>query len=82
MYCYQLQLGTSKGTIDKMQSIQNRGVKIVRPRETPECWEAITKMSNMCAATDVFKYLNGLAPEQFTQHFKHHHHEKDTRENN
>ena len=82
MYCHQLQLGMPKGTIDKLQSIQNRAAKIVSPRDTPDCWETITEMCNRRAATDVYKCLNGLSPEQFMQYFKRHHHEKGTRGSN
>ena len=38
MYWYQLQLGMTKVTIDKLRSIQNKAANIVSTRETPECW--------------------------------------------
>ena len=82
MYCYQLQLGLPKGTIDKLQSIQNRAAKIVSPREPLECWDKVAEVRNRRVVIDVFKCLNGLSPEQFTQYFKRHQHGKDTRGNN
>ena len=82
MYHYQLQLGLPKGTINKLQSIQNRAGKITSPHETLVCWDNLAEVRNGRAAIDVFKCLNGLSPEQFTQYFKRHQHGKDTRGNN
>lgn len=82
MYCYQLQLGLPEGTIDKLQSIQNRAAKIASPREPLECWDKVAEVRNRRVAIDVFKCLNGLSPEEFSQYFKRHQHGKDTRGNN
>ena len=60
MYCYQLQLGMPKGTIDKLLSIQNRAAKIVSPRKVLEYWEIKTGVCNRRAVADVFKCLNRL----------------------
>ena len=65
MYCYQLQLGLPKGTIDKLQSIQNRAARIASPREPLECWDKIAEVRNRRVAIDVFNFLNGFSPEQF-----------------
>ena len=82
MYCCQQQLGLPKGTIDKLQSIQNRAAKIANPREQTQCWDKVAAVRNRRATMDVFKCLNGLSPDQFKQFFKRHQHGKDTRGNN
>ena len=82
MYCYQQQLGLPKGTIDKLQTIQNRAAKIISPCEPIECWDTIEEVCNRRIAMDVFKCFNGLSSEQFKEYFRHHRHEKETRGNN
>ena len=82
IYCYQLQLGPPMGTIAKLQSIQDRTAKIVKPYETTEYLESIAEIPKRLVAIDVFKCLNGLAPEQLTQLFNLQQHGKNTRGNN
>ena len=76
------QLWLPKGTIDQPQSIQNGVGKITRPHEPLERWDNIAEVRHRRVAIDVFKCLNGLSPEQFTQYFNRYQHGKDTSGNN
>eukprot|EP00794_Sanderia_malayensis_P002578 gene2578-2977_t len=65
-----------------LSHIQNRAAKIASPREPLDCWDEIARVRNRRIAMDVFKCLNGLSPEQFSEVFRRHQHGKGTRGNN
>ena len=82
-YCSSLFLGISNTAISQIQQIQDRAFKIVyKKNETVNRWCPIINVMKQHCAQEVFKCLNGLAPEVFSDTFEIISHQKETRGNN
>ena len=82
LYCYPLQLGLPKGTIERIQAVQEKANRIVATKGIKPNWDTIETTCKRRILVDVFKVLNDLAPINFKGFFQRMDHGKNTRGNN
>ncbi len=67
--------------VNRFQKIQDRSFKIVFEEKSISNWISIKSACNRLSILDVWKCLNGTAPETFNDYFKRIEHNINTRNN-
>ncbi len=80
LYCHPLLLG-SNTMVNRFQKIQDRSFKIVLGEKLISNWISIKSACNRLSILDVWKCLNGTAPQTFNDYFKRIEHNINTRNN-
>jgi hypothetical protein len=80
LYCHPLLLG-SDTMVNRFQKIQDRSFKIVFGEKSMSNWISIKSVCNRLSILDVWKCLNGTAPETYNDYFKRIEHNINTRNN-
>ena len=80
-YCPSVYLGLSTHLKEKLQSVQDRGKKIVLSRQTDVEWKPISEIINQKTILDVHKAIQRVSPPVFYDLFEFLNHGKNTRGN-
>ena len=78
LYCSNIDISISGFPSSKIEKLQHRALKIINGRQGRITFPAIEAIKGKHYAIDMFKCVNGLAPNRFENYYCKQHHTKGT----